>query len=94
MAGVTQRLANKSDVVGGTAAAARLRDEHGRTLEVVLAAEHGIDELARYEDGRVANVVVHVLEAHVHCAVVHGRQKHDVVATMAKNRLCQIKVDG
>ena len=35
-----------TSVVGGTAAAARLGDEQGRVLEVVLAAVQRIEELA------------------------------------------------
>ncbi len=73
VAGVLERLADEGDVVGCAAAAARLADEHGRARKVVLAAEDGLHELARDQDGGVADVVVHVLQARVHGLVVHGR---------------------
>ena len=80
-----QRLADKRDVVGGAATAARLRDEHGKLVGVVTPRHDGFHNLAGDQDGRVADVVVHVLEARVDRAVVHTRQKLDVVAKAAED---------
>ena len=89
-----ERLADERDVVGGAAAAARLRDDDGQLVGVVTAAHHGLHNLARDQDGRVADVVVHVLEARIHRAVVHRRQKLQVVAVAVEDLHQQLEVDG
>ena len=58
-----QRLAQQLDVVGGTAAAARLGDKQGGMLQVILAAVQRVQKLADDQQGRVAGVVVDVLQA-------------------------------
>jgi hypothetical protein len=45
-AGLDERLAQQMDIVGGAAAAARLRDEKAELMLVVVAAVHRLDELA------------------------------------------------
>ena len=60
MARIAQRLANERDVVGGTAATARLANDHGGLGEVVLAALDGLHDLTRHEDRGVADVIVHI----------------------------------
>ncbi len=93
VAGVLEGLADERDVVGGAAAAARLGDDHGRAGEVVLAGEHRLHDLARHEDRRVADVVVDVLEAGLHGALVHGGQQDHVEARALEKNLEQVKVD-
>ena len=80
-----QCLADKRDVVGGAATAARLRDEHGKLVGVIAPRHDGFHNLAGDQDGRIADVVVHVLKARIDRAVVHARQKLDVVAEAAEN---------
>ena len=94
VAGVLERLANEGDVVGGAAAATGLGDEHGGAAEVVLAGEHGLHDLASDQDGRVADVVVDVLQAHVDGALVNGGQQHSVEALVLEQLLHQLEVDG
>ena len=93
VAGVLERLADERDVVGGAAAAAGLGDDDGRAGEVVLAGEDRLHDLAGHQDGRVADVVVDVLEARLHGALVHGRQQHHVEARALEKNLEQVKVD-
>ena len=57
-----ERLADERDIVGGAAAAARLRDHHGGALGVVLSALQRVDELPRDAEGGVAGIVVNVFE--------------------------------
>ena len=94
VAALAQCLADKGDVVGGSAAATGLGDENGRVREVVLAALDGLHDLAHGEDGRVADVVVHVLEAGVHGTLVNRGEKHQVVAIVTQHRLGKLKVHG
>ena len=89
-----QRLADERDVVGGAAAAAGLGDEHGQLVGVVLARQHRFHNLARDQDGRVADVVVHVLQARVHRAVVHRGQKRHVVAGALEDGHQKLEVVG
>ena len=60
-----KRLAQKGDVVRGAAAAAGLEQHQRHLVRVVFAALQGVDELADDEYGRIAGVVVHILEARV-----------------------------
>ena len=87
-----ERLADKRDVVRGTAAAAGLRDEHRQLVGVVLAGHDRFHDLARDQDGRVADVVVHVLQARVHRPVVHGGQQLHVVAEALEDGHEQLEV--
>ena len=63
VARLDQRLAQQLDVVGGTAAAARLGDEQRCVVQVILAAVQGVQELADDQQGGVAGVVVDVFQA-------------------------------
>ena len=63
VAALTQGLADECDVVGGTAAAAGLADNHGRLGQVVPTALDGLHNLAGHQNGRIANVIVHVAQA-------------------------------
>ncbi len=74
IAGLFERFADEADVVGRAAAAAGLRDEQGRVVHVILARQHRLHHLAGDQDGRIADVVVYVLEAHVHSARVNRGQ--------------------
>ena len=50
VAALAQGLANERDVVGGTAAAAGLTDNHGRLGQVVPTALNGLHNLAGHQD--------------------------------------------
>ena len=63
MAALAQGLADERDVVGGTAAAAGLADNHGRLGQVVPTALDGLHDLARHQNRRIADVIVHVAQA-------------------------------
>ncbi len=71
--GLFQRLAQQMNVVGGAAAAARLRNDEGRFVHVVFSGMQRVDKLADHQQGGVAGVVVDVFQAllhHVRSAVV------------------------
>ena len=87
-----ERLADERDVVRGTATAAGLRDEHGQLVGVVLAGHDRFHDLARDQDGRIADVVVHILQARVHRTVVHGGQQLHVVAEALEDGHEQLEV--
>ena len=93
MAALTQSLADECDVVGGTAAAAGLADNHGRLGQVVPTALDGLHNLARHQDRRVANVIVHVAQAGLDGIVVSRGQQLQVVAGTTEHLFDQIKVD-
>ena len=93
VAALTQSLADECDVVGGTAAAAGLADNHGRLGQVVPTALDGLHNLARHQDRRVANVIVHVAQAGLDGIVVSRGQQLQVVAGTTEHLFDQIKVD-
>ena len=79
-----QRLAEQMDVVGGTAAAARLGDEQGRMLEVIFAAVQRIEELADDQQRRIAGVVVDVFQAQLRHSAAAVAQYLALVAVVAQ----------
>ena len=70
VAALAQGLTDERDVVGGTAAAAGLADDHGRLGQVVPTALDGLHNLAGHQNGRIANVVVHIAQASLDGVVI------------------------
>ena len=68
-----QRLADERDVVGRAAATARLRDDDRKLVRVVFTRHDRFHDLARDQDGRIADIVVHILETRVHCPMIDRR---------------------
>ena len=93
VAALAQGLADECDVVGGTAAAAGLADNHGRLGQVVSTALDGLHDLARHQDRRIADVVVHVAQTGLDGIVISRGQQLQVVAGTTEHLLDQIKVD-
>ena len=91
---LVQALADERDVVGRATAATGLRDDESGLVHIVLATGGRFHDLAGDEDGRIADVVVHVLEARVHGRWVHARQQLHVVAVMMEDGYEQLEVDG
>ena len=76
---IVQALADERDVVGCAAPAAGLRDDEGRFAHVVAPARGRFHDLTRHQDGRIADVVVDVLQARIHRAMIHGGQQLQIV---------------
>ena len=90
---VFECLTNQCNIVGCAAAAASLRNQNRGLGQIVLARKHCLHNLARDQDGWVADVVVDVAKAHVNGALVNRRQQHNVVASTLQQLLYQLKVD-
>ena len=90
---LAQCLADECDVVGGTAAAAGLADNHGGLGQVVPTALDGLHNLARHQDRRVANVVIHIAQAGLDGVVIGRGQQLQVVASTTEHLFDQVKVD-
>ena len=88
-----QGLAQQVDVVGGPAATAGLGHDEGHLVQVVLAAVQGVHQLADGQQGRVAGVVVHVLQALVYDLSPGGAQKLDVVPVALQHVFDELEVD-
>ena len=88
-----QRLANKRDVVGSTAAAAGLRDDDGQLIGVVTSAHHGFHNLTRHQNGRIADVVVHIFQAGIHRTVVDTGQQLEVIPVLTEYLHQQIEMN-
>ena len=93
MAALAQGLADERDVVGGAAAATGLADDHGRLGQVVATALDGLHDLARHQNRRVADVVVHVTQAGLDGVVIGRGQQLQVVAGAAEYLFDQVKVN-
>ena len=90
---LAQGFANERDVVGSTAAAAGLTDDHGRLGQVVPTALDGLHDLARHQDRRIADVIVHIAQAGLDGVVIGRGQQLQVVAGTAEHLFDQVKVD-
>lgn len=75
-----QRLADKADVVGCTTAAACLGDDHSKLISVITTRCNRFHDLTSNQNGRVANIVVHILQASIHRSMVYRWQQFKVVA--------------
>ena len=93
VAALAQGLADECDVVGGTAAAAGLADNHGGLGQVVPTALDGLHNLAGHQDRRIANVIVHIAQASLDGVVIGRGQQLQVVASTTEHLFDQVKVD-
>ena len=93
VAALAQGLADECDVVGGTAAAAGLADNHGRLRQVVPTALDGLHNLARYQDRRIANVIVHIAQTGLDGIVIGRGQQFQVIASTAEHLFDQVEVN-
>ena len=91
---VDKPLAQEPSVVARATLTTRLGDPHGGAVRVGLPAQELADELADDDDGRVAGIVVDVLEAHLDAIVGGLLQQPHVVARHAQHRREQTHVDG
>ena len=85
---------NEADVVGRTAAAAGLADDHGQVVGVVLSGKDSVHNLSDDDEGRIAGVIVYVFEAHVHSLTVVVGQHFDLVSCSLEGGLQQFEMDG
>ena len=58
--GLFQRPADKSDIIGCTASAAGLGNDHGQTVGVIISGQDGLHDLAHHHQGGVACIVVYI----------------------------------
>ena len=93
VAALAQGLADECDVVGSSAAATGLADDHGRLGQIVPAALDGLHNLARHQNRRVANVVVYVAQTGLDGVVIGRGQQLQVVAGTAEHLFDQVEVD-
>ena len=89
-----QRLAQQMDVVGGAAAAAGLGDEQGGVIQVILAALQSVQKLADDQQGRVAGVVVHILQAQLRHLTAAVAQHFHMIALIFQRRRQHGKMQG
>ena len=93
IAGVHQRLADQAEVVGRTAHAAGLGDGQRHLVRIVLTFKDRVDQLADDHDGRIAGVVVHVLEADLDVLMAGMFEHIELVAGRTDHRLDEREVD-
>ena len=89
-----QRPADKADIVGRAAAASGLADDDGQMVCVVVPGEDGVHNLSDHDEGRIACVVVHIFQPHVHCLAVVVGKHLDFVSRSLERRLQKLEVDG
>ena len=92
MTGILERLFQHADVVRRAAGAAGLGNHNGGVPEVVLAAVERVNELSNNENGRIARVVVDVLQPLVNDRLRAVAQDNDVISGMTERRLQQVEM--
>ena len=93
VAGLGQGPPNEAHVVRGPTAAARLGDEEGRVVHVILARVNGRHELADHHHGRIAGIVVYVLEAVVDAGLSRNLRHDEIVACRLEGRGDDLEVN-
>ena len=88
-----QSAADKSDIVGGTAAAAGLADDDSNPVCIVFSGQDSLHDLAYHHQGWIAGIVIYILQSHVYCLLVIIGQYLDVVAGSLEGRLQKLKMD-
>ncbi|GFI50999.1 hypothetical protein IMSAGC020_02209 [Lachnospiraceae bacterium] len=88
-----KRSSDESDIVGSTASAAGLADDHGDLAGIIPPGQDGVHDLSHHHQRRIAGVVVDIFKSHVHGLLVVVRQDLDVVSGRFKGRLQQIEMD-
>ena len=89
-----QRLAEQMDIVGGTAAAAGLRQDERDFVNVVFAGFNRIHQLTDDQQGGVAGVIMHVAQTLLRDVRTLGVQQLHVVAVVFHQAADESKLHG
>ena len=81
------------DIVGGAAAAARLRQNERDLMDVILAGFDRVHQLADDQQGRIAGVVMHVAQTLLRDVRAFGMQQLHVVAVVFHQAAHQAELD-
>ena len=88
-----QSPADKSDIVGGTAAAAGLGHEDGGLVQVVFSGQQGVHDLTDDDQGGVAGIVVDVFQTGVDGGPVVVLKHLHMVPEGIQGRLQKVEVN-
>ncbi len=89
-----QGTADKSNIVGGTAAAAGLAHDNGGTVVRSYLPESRASMICPTdEQGRIAGIVVYIFQSHIHGMLIVVVQYDEVVTAGIERRLQELKVD-
>ncbi len=90
---IVQSAPDKADVVRRAAAAAGLRDDEGRVIQIVLARFEGGDHLPRDEDRRITRVVVDESQTDIDGARIDRVEHDEFIAGIFERFLKEAEVD-
>ena len=93
IAGLFQCTADETDIVGCTAAAAGLADDHGKLVRIVFAGQDGVHNLSYYDERRIAGIVIYIFETGIYGVFIIVLQYFDLIARFTESRLNEIEVD-
>ena len=89
-----QGTADEADIVRRTASATGLAHDNGGLVQVIFAGQQCFHNLTDYQQGRIAGIVVDILQTHIYSLFTVIFQNLDLVAKGADGWFDQIKVDG
>ena len=92
-AGFCQCPADKTDVVGGTAAAAGLGHQNRGPVQIIFTGVKCLHDLSHHEEGRITGVVIDILEAEIDCPAIIVGQDHEIVAAGTHSRFEKVEMD-
>ena len=87
--GLDQCLAQQMDVVGGTAAAARLGNEQRGMVQIILAGVQRVNKLTDDQQRRVAGIVVNIFQAKLGDLAAAVAQNFHIIALALQRSLQQ-----
>ena len=91
--GFFQCTADKSDIVGSTAAAAGLAHKDSGAVQIIFAGQQCIHDLTDNDQRRIAGVIIYILKTYIHCVAVMVLQDLYVIAKSTDGRFDQVKMD-
>ena len=92
VAAFLQRLADKTNVIGSTAAAAGLYHHHGQALRIIIPRRYRIHDLAGHDHRRIACIVIDIALSHINDVVVLILHQRQTITAGFKCRLGQFEM--
>ena len=91
--GFFQSTADKSDIVGRTAAASGLGDNHCQMVCIIFSGENRVHDLPDDHQGWIAGVVVDIFQSYIDCVFIIIWKNFNLIAGCAEGRFNQVEVN-
>ena len=87
-----QRLADKTHIIGGSAASSGLYHHDCQLIGIVFSGKNFCQNLTGYNKGRVAGVIVHIFQSQIQHILIFRTHHDQPVSGTAKRRFKKVKM--